>query len=234
MLSLFPACCIFISRSLASASDSGYSSASRAQVLLSQMSTHLHISFQPPLQSSAGWLSSQSQRQSHIATDGQSVCLSWCRDLAGALDQMLIFKWKLLSCPCGAPSLARGRVCHLSVIVDSISPLSLCTLIYNWLVAPVLFFITPRRGSHRERPVSKGKSVAACAFVSAVTCIPSSCSETIDCLFAYCIATVVLVCFEVFAYHRVYTPQHVDLWPRKNNSRLTNSRSLHITADIGP
>jgi hypothetical protein len=33
---LFPACCAFISRSLATASNSGYSSASRAQVLSSE------------------------------------------------------------------------------------------------------------------------------------------------------------------------------------------------------
>jgi hypothetical protein len=36
-----------------------------------------------------------SQSQSHIATDGQSVCLSWCR----AHDQILITVWQLLSCP---------------------------------------------------------------------------------------------------------------------------------------
>jgi hypothetical protein len=60
---------------------------------------------------------SQSQSQSHIVTDGQSVCLSWCRASAGAHDQLFLLVWKLLSCPCGAPSLTRGRVCHLSVIV---------------------------------------------------------------------------------------------------------------------
>jgi hypothetical protein len=50
----------------------------------------------------------------------QSVCLSWCRAQTGAHDQMFFLVWKLLSCACGAPSLATGRVCHLSVIVDSI------------------------------------------------------------------------------------------------------------------
>jgi hypothetical protein len=63
-----------------------------------------------------------SQSQSHIATDGQSVCLSWCRAPAGAHDQIFLLVWKLLSCPCGAPSLTRGRVCHLSITVGSISP----------------------------------------------------------------------------------------------------------------
>jgi hypothetical protein len=42
---------------------------------------------------------SQSQSQSHIATDGQSVCLSWCRAPSGAHDQILITGWQLLSCP---------------------------------------------------------------------------------------------------------------------------------------
>jgi hypothetical protein len=37
--------------------------------------------------------------QSHIATDGQSVCLSWCRAPSGAQDQILITVCQLLSCP---------------------------------------------------------------------------------------------------------------------------------------
>jgi hypothetical protein len=51
---------------------------------------------------------------SHIATDGQSVCLSWCRAPAGAHDQFFFFFLilKLLSCSFGAPSLTRGRVCQ--------------------------------------------------------------------------------------------------------------------------
>jgi hypothetical protein len=32
----------------------------------------------------------QSQSQSHIATDGQSVCLSWCRAPSGPHDQILV------------------------------------------------------------------------------------------------------------------------------------------------
>jgi hypothetical protein len=67
---------------------------------------------------------SQSQSQSHIATDGQSVSLSWCRAPSGAHDQIFILPWKLLSCPYGARSLTRSRVCHLSVIVTCFSQLS--------------------------------------------------------------------------------------------------------------
>jgi hypothetical protein len=143
-----------------------------------------------------------SQSQSHIATDGQSVCLSWCRGPAGAHEQMLLFKWKLLSCPGGAPSLTRDRVCHLSVIVDSISPLSLCTLIYNWVLKssmhntikspcqsklstadyalfPAVRAIISRYGTHRKHPVSNSNSIVACLFVTAGTCLPTRYPEMV-------------------------------------------------------
>jgi hypothetical protein len=57
---------------------------------------------------------SQSQSQSHIATDDQSVSKSWCRALSGAYGQIFITVWQLWPCFCGAPSLTRGRVCLLS------------------------------------------------------------------------------------------------------------------------
>jgi hypothetical protein len=55
-----------------------------------------------------------SQSQSHIATDGQSVCLSWCRAPSGAHDQIFVFDSYCLVLG-RAPSLTRGRVCRLSV-----------------------------------------------------------------------------------------------------------------------
>jgi hypothetical protein len=55
--------------------------------------------------------------QSHIATDGQPVIKSWCRAPSGAHDQILITVWQLRSCFCGAPSLTRGRVCHLYMLL---------------------------------------------------------------------------------------------------------------------
>jgi hypothetical protein len=52
------------------------------------------ISHQPPPLATAvsGLCCNQSrgQSQSHIATDGLSVCLSWCRAPAGAHDQMFL------------------------------------------------------------------------------------------------------------------------------------------------
>jgi hypothetical protein len=53
----------------------------------------------------------QSQSQSHITTDSQSVSKSCCRAPSGAHDQIFITIWQLRSCFCWAPSLSRGRVC---------------------------------------------------------------------------------------------------------------------------
>jgi hypothetical protein len=70
------------------------------------------------------WLSSTenshshlSQSQSHIATDGQSVSKSWCRTPSGAHDQIFITVWQLQSCFCGTPSLTRGRVCLMYMLL---------------------------------------------------------------------------------------------------------------------
>jgi hypothetical protein len=57
------------------------------------------------------------QSQSHITTDGQSVSMSWCRAQSGTFDQSFFFPSKFLSCLLGAPSLTRGRVCHVPVFV---------------------------------------------------------------------------------------------------------------------
>jgi hypothetical protein len=82
----------------------------------------------------------------------------------------------------------------------------------DWTV-PIVFLITSRLGSHRKLR----SSVVACVFVSAGTWLPSRCSETAVSLFAYCIATAVLVpCLEVFAKKQVYTPQYS--WMSKLNS----------------
>jgi hypothetical protein len=61
----------------------------------------------------------QNQSQSHITSGGQSASMSWCRAPSGTHDQTLFPVGQLLSCPCGAPSLTRGWVCHLSVTFSS-------------------------------------------------------------------------------------------------------------------
>jgi hypothetical protein len=43
------------------------------------------------------WYSNQSQSQSHIATDGQSVSMSWCRAQIWDLEQIFFFKVNVLS-----------------------------------------------------------------------------------------------------------------------------------------
>jgi hypothetical protein len=73
------------------------------------------------------------QSQSHIATDSQSVSLSWYRTPSEAYDQNLIiyFSFKTVTVlSMWAPSLTRGRVCRLSV-----SPLCgvFVRIIYNIL-----------------------------------------------------------------------------------------------------
>jgi hypothetical protein len=60
---------------------------------------------------------SSGQSQSYIATDGQSISKSWFRAPSGAHDQIFITVWQLLSCFCGAPSLTRGRVCLLYILL---------------------------------------------------------------------------------------------------------------------
>jgi hypothetical protein len=130
-----PACSVFNSRSLATASNSGDSSAPCAQILSSQPPKQnsnqnwllttirlVAIWHQPSSLLFTGWLSTdyslgcQSQSQSHIATDGQSVSKSWCWAPSGAYDQIFITVWQLRSCFffCGAPSLTRGQVYVLS------------------------------------------------------------------------------------------------------------------------
>jgi hypothetical protein len=115
----FPACYILTNRSLTTASNSGYSSASCAQVLLSRRPCRTLVYCQlnysaifshPLLQSSTklsplNWLECQRLNQSHIATDGrsvsQSVSQSWCQVQSGAHDQIFITVWQLRSCYCG-------------------------------------------------------------------------------------------------------------------------------------
>jgi hypothetical protein len=55
--------------------------------------------------------------QSHIATDGQSISKSWCRVPSGSHDQIFITLWQLWSSFSGAPSLTRGRLCLLYMLL---------------------------------------------------------------------------------------------------------------------
>jgi hypothetical protein len=68
----------------------------------------------PPLY---GVVYSSSQSQGNIATDSQSVRKSWCRALSGARDHIFIIVWQLQPCFCGTPSLTRGRVYLLYMLL---------------------------------------------------------------------------------------------------------------------
>jgi hypothetical protein len=69
--------------------------------------------------------SSPRPSSSHIATDGQSVSKFWCRAPSGAHDQIFITVWHLRPCFCGAPSLTRGRVCLLYMLLTLTSAIFL-------------------------------------------------------------------------------------------------------------
>jgi hypothetical protein len=97
----FPAYCVFTSRFLTTAFNSGDPSASRAEVLSSQT----------PVQNSSELTTELVESQSHIATDGQSVSKSWSRAPSGAHNQIFSTVRHLRSCFCGMSCLKRGRFC---------------------------------------------------------------------------------------------------------------------------
>jgi hypothetical protein len=59
----------------------------------------------------------RSESQSHIVTDGQSLSKSWCQAPSGAHDQIFIAVWQFQFCFHGAPSLTRGLVCILYMLL---------------------------------------------------------------------------------------------------------------------
>jgi hypothetical protein len=72
----------------------------------------------------------QSQSQSHIATDDQSISRSCCRAPSGARDHIFITHWQLRSCFCEVPSLTRGRVWLLYML------LALASLVFFGFESP--------------------------------------------------------------------------------------------------
>jgi hypothetical protein len=72
------------------------------------------------------WITkSKSTSKSHCdrRSVSQSVSKSWCRAPSGAHDQIFNHLWQLRSCFCGAPSLTKGRVCLLYMLLTLASVL---------------------------------------------------------------------------------------------------------------
>jgi hypothetical protein len=80
---------------------------------------------------------SRSRSQSYVTTDGQSASLSWCQASSETQDQIFVTARRLRFSWCGAPSLTRGRVCRLKLLLvspvqsfSSSSPAGLMTIFY--------------------------------------------------------------------------------------------------------
>jgi hypothetical protein len=74
----------------------------------------------PPLELSETGLELECESESYkyVTTDGQSECLSWNKALIWSLrPEIFITLWQLRFSFCGAPSLTRGRVCLLYMLV---------------------------------------------------------------------------------------------------------------------
>jgi hypothetical protein len=93
-----------------------------------------------------------------IVTDGQSVSKSWCRAPAGAHDQIFITVWQLRSCFCGAPSLTRGWVCLLYML------LSLC-------VCPFICCPSNRVFAPRKEDTSPHGFISRCCSFQQFGCL---------------------------------------------------------------
>jgi hypothetical protein len=88
---------VLTSHFLVTAPNNGYSSAS----LLISLPTY-----------------SRSQSQSYVTTDGGSASLFWCQAPSGAQDQVLVtVSCQLQVCLGGTPSLTRGWVCLLQLLL---------------------------------------------------------------------------------------------------------------------
>jgi hypothetical protein len=121
------------------------------------------------------------QSQSHIATDGQSVTEFWCQAQSGVHDQIFITVWQLRSRYCGAPSLARGRVCSLSESLSSQNQSKSHIATDSQSVClSISLGVEPHLGlCYRSVPASPfhrngGSSIVVCLFVASVVCLPSS------------------------------------------------------------
>jgi hypothetical protein len=68
----------------------------------------------------------ESESESYVTTNGQLASMSWNKaPIWGAYDQIFIIVWQLRVCWFGVPSLTRGRVCRLQLLLALASPVIL-------------------------------------------------------------------------------------------------------------
>jgi hypothetical protein len=85
------------------------------------------------------------QSQNYVPTDGQSASLSWCQVPIWDPRPDFCYARQLRVCRCGAPSMTRGRVCRLQLLLALVSavvsrrgvrPSPLGTSATNWPIVP--------------------------------------------------------------------------------------------------
>jgi hypothetical protein len=143
----FPACCVLTCRSLVTASNSGGSSASRAQILLPQ----------PPVQNSC----QSPQSQLPTANSGTLNPILCCNCQLSRCHVFSVFL-NSSTLDCYLKKLSQSFGCRFST--DSVIPSAgLGSSLYSFGVDPT------------ENTVSNNFSIVACVFVAAGTCLPSRC-----------------------------------------------------------
>jgi hypothetical protein len=111
----FPACCVFTTRSLATASNSGDSSASRAQVLCHSHSYRSQLNCQSlpslPCRTQLNWLESESESESELLYDWRFTAKQFVLATSPLRFTTRIFIFQLNTCgysPYVTSSMTRG------------------------------------------------------------------------------------------------------------------------------
>jgi hypothetical protein len=167
------------------------------------MSTLLSLPRRPQLNCQTSSELSLSLSLTLRPTASRSVCLGIKRPF-GAYDQIFINLWQLRFCFYGAPSLSRRRIWFLYMLLDLASVVFIASesiwTCDHISLSQIWDFPSRRPYDSQSLYCCYGRLTSESpGIVSVGTCLPSRCSETTICLFAYCIATAVLgACFEAF------------------------------------
>jgi hypothetical protein len=69
--------------------------------------------------------------------------------------------WKLLSCPCGAPPLTRGRVCQLTLVCSNLPVFTLSIFIFHVFYSPAIYI----QYTHIQSFIQSRPRTADCALL---------------------------------------------------------------------